>query len=80
MITEDSRDVDVEFSDSNLEMRVVIRVTEGRGVSAARILDTAHDLLGASLAGQGYHVEQVSAVLDSWHRSRANESRQMEEF
>lgn len=74
MITEDSRDASVEFSDTNLEVRVAIRVVEGAGVSTGRILDALDDVIAGALTTLGKPA--VEATLAAWHQSRAVEARE----
>lgn len=76
MITEDAREADVEYSDENLEVRVVLRVVEHSDVSVARILDTAQSVLAGALTAQGHPPEQVFAMLTNWHNMRASESQE----
>lgn len=78
MITEDTRDADVEYSDGNLEVRVVIRVVETREVATGRILDATQMVLAGALTTLG--MPGVEASLAAWHESRAVEAREEGDF
>lgn len=78
MITEESRDFEVEFSDHNLEVKITVRVVEHSDVSTQRILDTAHDVLAGVLTTMG--APRVERTLEIWHETRAQEARESEDF
>lgn len=80
MIPEDSHNVEVEYSDENLEMRLVVNVVRRPRVSPAHILDTAHSALAGAFTTMGYPPDQVSTMLADWHTTRAAEARQVGEF
>ena len=73
----DETGADVEFSDDNLEVRVVVRV-KNEGVSTGRILDTAHNVLTGVLTAMG--TPRVERTLEIWNESRAVEAQESEDF
>ena len=68
---------DVEFSDDNLEVRLVVR-TRNEGAPTGRILDTTHSVLAAALTAMG--TPSVERTLEIWHEERAREAREVEDF
>lgn len=68
---------DVEFSDDNLEVRIVVRL-KAEGAPTGRILDVTHNVLGSVLTALG--TPRVERTLEIWHETRAVEARESEEF
>lgn len=68
---------DVEFSDDNLEVRIVVRL-KGDVTPTGRILDVTHNVLSSVLTALG--TPRVERTLEIWHETRAAEARESEEF